>query len=106
MDRNPLPPAPTLDPSAEPQLSRLQGKLNRALIKTVAASLTGGLQDLLQTQEELAVTLAALPELQESPVVEIVVKAQAVIRELLSVVETLRQGNAEGLEPETTIPHP
>jgi hypothetical protein len=39
-------------------------------------------------------------------VVEIVVKAQAVLRELLSVVETLRQGNAEGLEPETTIPHP
>jgi hypothetical protein len=106
MDRNPLPPAPTLDPAVEPQLSRLQGKLNRALIETVAASLTGGLQDLLQTQEELAVTLAALPELQGSPVVEIVVKAQAVIGELLSVVETLRQGNAESLEPETTIPHP
>jgi hypothetical protein len=106
MDRNPLPPAPTPDPSAEPQLSRLQGKLNRALIETVAASLTGGLQDLLQTQEELAVTLAALPALQGSPVVEIVVKAQAVIGELLSVVETLRQGNAEGLEPETTLPHP
>jgi len=104
MDRNPLPPAPTPEPPAEPQLTLMQGKLNRELIETVSASLTGGLQDLLHTHEELAGTLATLPELHGSPVVEIVVKAQEVIHNLLTVVELLRQGNEEVLEQDPTTP--
>ena len=98
MERQPLP-LPTLpDLLGEQPLIRMQGKLSRAFIETVCASLSGGLQDLLHTHQELAVTLAALDALQGSPVVEIVVKAQAVLGELLTVVETLQQSNAEDLE--------
>ena len=104
MDRNPLPPSPTPEPPVEPHLTLMQGKLSKELIETVSASLTGGLQDLLHTHEELAGTLAAIHDLHGSPVVEIVFKAQAVIRNLLTVVEILRQGNEEVLEPDTTNP--
>jgi len=90
MDRQPLPPSPA---PAEQPLTQIQGKLSREFIETVCASLTGGLQDLLHTQEELAVTLATIDELHDSPVIEIVVKAQEVLGDLLTVVETLRQSN-------------
>jgi len=98
MERQPLPLPALPDLLGEQPLTQLQGKLSQAFIATVCASLRGGLQDLLQTHKELAVTLAALDALQGSPVVEIVVKAQAVLGELLSVVETLRQRTEEGLE--------
>src|SRR5260221_2068485 len=102
MHRNPLPTSPTTDPPAESPLTLMQGQLSRELSETVSASLTGGFQDLLHTHEELAGTLAAIPELHSSPVVEIVVKAQEVIHNLLTVVELLRQGNEEVLEQDTT----
>ena len=98
MDRQPLPLSPAPDLLGSQPLTLLQGKLSHALIATVCASLTGGLQDLLHTHKELAVTLAALDALQDSPVVEIVVKAQEVLCQLLAVVETLRQSNEEDRE--------
>src|SRR6266404_236434 len=104
MERYPLPPPPTPEPPAEQHLTLMEGKFSRELIETVSASLTGGLQDLLHTHEELAGTLTEIHELRGSPVVEIVVKAQEVIRNLLTVVEILRQGNEEVLEQDTTKP--
>jgi hypothetical protein len=98
MDRQPLPRSPAQDLLGGQPLTLLQGKLSHELIATVCASLTGGLQDLLHTHKELAVTLVTLDALHGSPVVEIVVKAQEVLRELLTVVETLRQSSDKGRE--------
>ena len=63
MDRQPLPLLPLPDLFGEQPLAQMQGKLSRAFIETVCASLRGGLQDLLQTHKELAMTLAALDAL-------------------------------------------
>ena len=93
MDRQPLPSSPIPDPPLEQPPTQMRGKLSRAFLETVCASLTGGLQDLLHTHEELAVTLATIDDLHDSPVIEIIVKAQEVLGDLLTVVETLRQSN-------------
>jgi hypothetical protein len=103
MQHPPLSLLPPVLPPAEQQLALMHMKLLSELIENVSTILTGGLQDLLRTHEELAATLATVQELSGSPAVETVRKAQAVIRDLLTVVEeTLREGNKQIQERDPT----